>query len=232
MKGETERQNIVGKAIDTITDYWDHRSDTYEPQHEITNVDAWKQKLQELIGADREQKIVDLATGTGMIANLLGEMGYKAVTGMDISEGMMDVARRHARERNTGVKFVYGNALDLPLADSSIDVLINCRLLWTLVDAKGALQEWIRAVRPGGRIISIHEMQDEPPEADWIRFTYGEDADPYIELKRATRDEFVQFYQESGLTDVRLCHMDGCTSKENHFENWYALTGTKEEKSK
>ena len=45
---------------------------------------------------DSGNATTDVATGTGLIANLLAEQGYSHVTGVDLSEGMMSHARRYA----------------------------------------------------------------------------------------------------------------------------------------
>ena len=218
------------QAIDAVTGFWNHRSETYEKQHELTSVDSWRENLEQIVGKERHQKIIDLATGTGMIANMLGEMGYMDVTGMDISEGMMEIARKHAKERNTGVHFVYGNALELPLETSSVDVLMNCRLLWTLLNPQKALQEWIRVVKPGGLVIALHEMEDElqDKEASWRNYLYGKNADPYITLNKASKQEYVKLFEDSRLTDVKLMHMSGCDTLSSGHYNWYALIGKKE----
>lgn len=220
------------RAVDVIRDFWNRRSTTYEDQHELTSLDVWKEYMKELIGPDLSAKILDLATGTGMIANLLGEMGYTCVKGMDISENMMDIARQHAKEKNTGVTFVYGNALELPLEDSSVDVLVNCRLLWTLLEPATALEEWIRVVKPGGKIISLHEMEEDykvEEDVVWQHFLYGKNADPYMELSHATKSDYLELFKNSGLTKVKLVHMKGCQTLENGKNNWYALVGYKKE---
>lgn len=220
-------------AVSAIAGFWDRRSSTYEEAHELTSIEYWKKYLQQLVGDDKKTRIVDVATGTGMIANLLGEMGYTDVTGMDISEGMMKLARAHAKEKNTGVTFTYGNALDLPLQESSTDVLLNCRLLWTLVEPEKAVQEWIRVVKPGGAVISLHEMTEEQrsdgEDHVWRYFLYGKNADPYMMLNNATKSEYVALFENSGLERVQLLHMKGCHSHENTYDNWYALIGYKKE---
>lgn len=118
------------QAVDAVQAFWNRRSVTYEKEHEITSLEHWKNYLIWLVGENRSVKIIDLATGTGMIANLLGELGYTDVTGMDISEGMMDIARQRAKERRTGVSLRYGNALELDLGESTVDVLLSMIWKW------------------------------------------------------------------------------------------------------
>lgn len=216
-------------ALNAIRFFWDNRADTYEEQHRLIPQEKWGENLEKLLGPRKDQKIVDIATGTGMIANFLGKLGYQDVTGMDISEGMMEIARAHEREENTGVTFCFGNALQLPLEDNSTDTLISCRLLWTLVDADTALQEWIRVTKAGGRIIALHEIEQDQPKDDavWRHFLYGKNADPYLDMKDAGKDEYLKLFQKSGLKNVRLIHLEGCQSLEDQAERWYALVGEK-----
>ena len=215
------------KMIEAISDFWDHRSETYESAHELTSKASWKSELEKLLGPRKEIRILDLATGTGMIANMLARIGYTDVTGMDISEGMMQIAKEHAKQEGLHVKYIYGNALELPLQDHSIDVLISCRLLWTLVEPDKALEEWIRVVKNGGRIIALHEMEDIMLEkGTWQQFLYGKNADPYTKLTSATKSDYFNLFRNSGLSDVELIHMENCDTLSSGRFNWYALTGT------
>lgn len=216
------------QAIHAISGFWDRRADTYEGEHQIWPEQLWKSYLHQIIGSDKEQHIVDLATGTGMIANLLGEEGYLHVTGMDISEGMMAIARKHAEEKHTCVQFRYGNALELPLEDNSIDILINCRLLWTLTEPEAALQEWARVVKPGGKIISLHELEEHSDEKEeiWKKALYGKNADPFMPLRDSIKEDIFNLYQKSGMDNIQMLHMDGCHTADSKKNNWYAMIGT------
>ncbi|NOZ83057.1 MAG: class I SAM-dependent methyltransferase, partial [Euryarchaeota archaeon] len=96
----------------------------------------------------------DVGTGTGAIALLLAEAGHR-VTGVDLSRGMLAVARRKARKMGLEVSFRLADAEALPFESGCFDGVVSRHLLWTLPDPEKALREWSRVTRRGGRVAVI-----------------------------------------------------------------------------
>ncbi|GGS27030.1 class I SAM-dependent methyltransferase [Deinococcus knuensis] len=91
---------------------------------------------------------LDVMTGTGSVAlALLGRSG--SVVGLDLSAGMVEVARR----RVPGAQFVVGDAAHLPFPDGSFDVVVCASGLFFVPDMGAALREWRRVVRPSGQVV-------------------------------------------------------------------------------
>jgi demethylmenaquinone methyltransferase/2-methoxy-6-polyprenyl-1,4-benzoquinol methylase len=100
------------------------------------------------------QRVLDVATGTGMVAFELARRGCE-VTGLDQSERMLSGALAKLREQRAladRVKFVQGEAERLPFADGEFDALTFTYLLRYVDDPAATLAELARVVRPGGRI--------------------------------------------------------------------------------
>jgi ubiquinone/menaquinone biosynthesis C-methylase UbiE len=101
------------------------------------------------------QRILDIAAGAGepavSAAERVGPGGYVLAT--DISEGILELALRVARERGLKqieTRVMDGEKLDLP--DASFDAVL-CRLgLMYMPHPVTALREWRRALRAGGRV--------------------------------------------------------------------------------
>lgn len=149
---------------DTISKYWDWRSQTYI--NGICGFDdvekaVWKGELQAVLNGNGGLKALDVGTGPGFLALILAEMGHK-VTGVDISAGMIDRAKDNARMMNLLADFRHADAERLPFEDESFDILMNRHLLWTLPDPRGAVEEWTRVLRPGGRIVAIDGAWFDP----------------------------------------------------------------------
>lgn len=210
--------------------YWDKRAESYEPDHALSNSDAWLRQITNLLGENKEQSILDIAAGTGMLTIMIGKAGYKNVCGGDISEGMMHIAIRRAKEENLDIPFIYANALKLPYADNSLDTLISMRLLWTLAEPEAAIREWLRVLKPGGRIIAINELE-ECGIPDFIsgKGCYIGKEIPVAQFgfSNASKTEILETFKKAGVEDAELIHMDGCCGKESSRENWYAFAGTK-----
>jgi len=98
--------------------------------------------------------LLDLGCGTGDQTRALAERvvpGGRAV-GLDLSQTMIDEARRRSSAVGLPVEFQVGDAQALPFADSTFDACRTERMLIHVPDARAALAEMVRVTRPGGRV--------------------------------------------------------------------------------
>ncbi|MGH3066351.1 MAG: class I SAM-dependent methyltransferase [Gaiellaceae bacterium] len=95
--------------------------------------------------------VLDVATGTGLVAAELLRRGY-SVTGLDQSPEMLAGARRRFGDR---VELVESSAESLPFADGVFDHLTFTYLLRYVDDPAATLAELARVVRPGGTVASL-----------------------------------------------------------------------------
>jgi SAM-dependent methyltransferase len=82
---------------------------------------------------------------------MLSEMGHHVV-GVDLSEEMLNVARKKMKDRGLKYDLKIGDAEDLPFENGSFDAVVNRAVLWTLPDPKRALSEWKRVLKHGGSL--------------------------------------------------------------------------------
>ncbi len=114
----------------------------------------------EAAAVEAGQRVLDVACGTGTLAQLLAESAGPegSVTGVDLSEGMLKVARRKAEAAGLPaprLEFVQANAEDLPFADASFD-RVTASLAIHELNRQGrtnALAEVYRVLRPGGMVV-------------------------------------------------------------------------------
>ncbi len=95
--------------------------------------------------------VLDVATGTGLVAKRLLRRGF-TVTGLDQSPEMLVEARRRFGER---VALVEASADELPFPDASFDHVTVTYLLRYVDDPAATLRELARVVRPGGTLASL-----------------------------------------------------------------------------
>jgi ubiquinone/menaquinone biosynthesis C-methylase UbiE len=119
-------------------------------------------RLLELADIQPGQKVLDLATGTGMVAieaaQIVGDDGY--VIGIDIATGMVDRARQKVIElglNNIEFQVADAEALDFP-ANSFDLIFCSSAFIW-MSDLAGALKHWHRLLKPGG-ILGFHAFAD------------------------------------------------------------------------
>jgi ubiquinone/menaquinone biosynthesis C-methylase UbiE len=106
-------------------------------------------------------RVLDVACGTGIVARHVAALhdGRALVTGIDVSPGMLDVARDRAASEGRAIEWVEGPAEDLPFPDGAFD-LVTCQFgLMFFTDRRAALAEMHRVLAPGGRL-AIHVFQE------------------------------------------------------------------------
>jgi len=139
--------------------YWDRKSRTYDKE-----MASWDRRL---FGDSRQWAcgqatgdVLEVAVGTGL--NLPFYPAGVTVTGIDLSERMLD----HARERaGTGrVTLQRADAHALPFDDGTFDTVVCTFGLCAIPDHDRAVGEMTRVLRPGGRLILV----DHVPSTSWL----------------------------------------------------------------
>lgn len=106
------------------------------------------------------QQVLDLACGTGLVSLLakqaVGESG--TVVAIDVSDGMMDVARKKAERLNLDVEFINHDITDLEVLKGTdlgdeYDLITCATALVLLEDPAKAIKQWAGLLKPGGRLI-------------------------------------------------------------------------------
>jgi demethylmenaquinone methyltransferase/2-methoxy-6-polyprenyl-1,4-benzoquinol methylase len=134
----------------------------------------WRRALVDLIDPRPGMRILDVATGTGMVAFALAARGAEVV-GLDQSEAMLAAARvRLARTPALAgqMTFIVGEAEALPFADGEFDALSFTYLLRYVDDRAATLGELARVVSPGGRIGMVEFGVPGSPASRWLWRAY------------------------------------------------------------
>jgi arsenite methyltransferase len=150
------------------------------------------------------ETVLDLGSGAG--ADVLISATRVAPTGkaigLDMTDEMLELARRNAAEAGvTNVEFVKGYIEDIPLPDSTVDVVISNCVINLSGDKPQVLREVARVLRPGGRlavsdVIADPEMDDatRADMAQWTGCIAG----------ALTREEFEASLTAAGLTHIEI----------------------------
>lgn len=105
----------------------------------------WREATRRVLAAKKDERVLDLAAGTGVSTVEFGRSGAYCVAA-DFSLGMLRAGQHR------GVPMVAADALRLPFADESFDAVTISFGLRNLVDTEAGLREMARVVRPGGRL--------------------------------------------------------------------------------
>lgn len=184
----------------------------------------WRATLIDQVNPLPGQRVLDVATGTGLVAFALARRGCEVVA-LDQSQDMLGVARRHLSERPElarRVTFVQGEAEKLPFADGEFDALTFTYLLRYVDDRAATMRELARVVKPRARIgmVEFGVPESPPLRAAWrlhtraglpligravspAWFEVGRFLGPNIEELYAKEPDLVGLWTRSGIDDVQ-----------------------------
>lgn len=132
---------------------------------------AWKRALIASLPNLPSPACVDLACGTGDVAFLLAKR-YPGgtVTGVDLSEPMLAIARE--RNRFGNVRFERGDLCALPFPDASSDIVTGSYALRNAPDLREAVAEVRRVLRPGGAAAFLDFSKPENPSLQRLQYLF------------------------------------------------------------
>lgn len=168
-----------------ITAYWDGRAQTYSNGviGELGDERryAWEAVLSEALcdlladarAERRQSRVADLGCGPGFFTILLACKGI-AVDAIDGSAHMLDLARKNVQSLapTSSVTFCQHDLQRLPYPDETFDACVSRNVTWLMRDPVAAYAEWLRVLRPGGRLIVF--------DANWYRYLVS----PTVDFKR------------------------------------------------
>jgi ubiquinone/menaquinone biosynthesis C-methylase UbiE len=115
---------------------------------------SWAEDLVDAVGVRSGQHVVDVGTGTGVVARAAARRtgGSGTVTGFDLNTAMLTVARRVSAGTTPEIRYEPAAADALPLPDNAADVVLSQQVLQFVPDPGATLTELYRVCGPGGRV--------------------------------------------------------------------------------
>lgn len=144
-------------ALSAISDYWNLRAEGYSLRtRDELESDAGR-RLTTLFSEylplpEGGGRLLDVGCGPGIFSISAAKLGW-SVTGIDLSQRMLDEARSNAAAVGRPALFQIGNAEAPDFPPESFDAIVNRYLLWNLPHPEEALAAWWRLLKPGGVIL-------------------------------------------------------------------------------
>ena len=184
----------------------------------------WAPRMAEAARVGPGQRVLDVACGTGVLARaLVDHVGPRgAVTGLDINEGMLAVARRQA----PGIEWRQGAAESLPFADAAFDAVLSQFGLMFFADRPKAIREMLRVLRPGGRLaVAVWDSLDRTPGyAAFVRLLerlFGRETAEALRSPFALGDPHAlrELFRNGGVPDASIVTREG-SARFPSIESW------------
>ncbi|GAA2474732.1 MULTISPECIES: demethylmenaquinone methyltransferase [Intrasporangiaceae] len=134
----------VASMFDTVAEKYDVTNDVLS----LGQDRLWRRAVVKAVDAKPGERILDIAAGTGTSSEPWADQEIEVVPA-DFSLGMLRVGRR----RRPDMAFTAADAMSLPFADESFDVVTMSFGLRNVADAETALREFLRVTKPGGRLL-------------------------------------------------------------------------------
>lgn len=143
---------------------------TYDKLNHVLslNVDkSWRRKAVKRILSQHPKEALDIACGTGDFAIALAKAGIPKVTGVDISEGMLEVGRRKVKAEGLNIEMHIDDSESLSFDTDSLDAISVAFGVRNFEHLQIGLNEMNRVLRPGGLLCVLELSVPQNPILLW-----------------------------------------------------------------
>ncbi len=152
-----------------VEEMFDNISPKYDFLNHLlsANIDkVWRKKAVKKLAAHQHKKILDIATGTGDFAVALTKLGDVHITGIDISEGMIEVGRKKIERKKLTklIELKKADSENLPFNENQFDAATVGFGVRNFEHLEKGLAEILRVLKPGGKfmILEFSKPQKAP----------------------------------------------------------------------
>jgi ubiquinone/menaquinone biosynthesis C-methylase UbiE len=175
-----------------------------------THIEAFS--LMHLIGAPTGLSVLDMACGEGFYTRMLKQRGAAHVTGIDFSEGMIELARQQETQFKHGIQYVVGDARSY-VPTEKYDLVIAAYLLnysQTRDELQSMCDSIARCLKPGGRFVTVNSNPGlEFPSAPSYR-KYGFETSVAGPWREGAPVKWT-FHLDDGSFDIENYYLDETT---------------------
>ena len=187
----------LGKEPDEVSAMFDGVARRYDLLNDLLSLGrtkAWRKVATAIIAPKPGMRILDIAAGTGSSSRPLADAGAEVIS-LDFSKGMLDAGRK----RHPDLTFVQGDALALTFKENEFDVTTISFGLRNTSDTSKALQESLRVLKSGGRMVVVEFSQPTNRIFRTIYLRYLMRALPTVARKVSSNPDAYVYLAESIL---------------------------------
>lgn len=191
---ETEKSSRVEDVFSRVANRYDIMNDLMSGGlHHL-----WKNTMVDMVTPRDNQRILDVAGGTGDIAFRIANRTKADITVCDLTHSMVRVGAQRADKKGYfNINWTCGDAMNLPFPDNTFDVYTIAFGIRNVTHISVALDEAYRVLRPGGRFVCLEFSEVTTPVIDKIYALYSFNVIPKIGGLVAKDTESYQYLVES-----------------------------------
>ena len=178
----------VSKMFDGVANRYDFLNDLLS----LGRTKAWRKVVTSIIGPKPGLKILDIAAGTGSSTRPLVDAGAEVIA-IDFSSGMIEIGRK----RHKDIKFVQGDALNLPFEENTFDVTTISFGLRNTSNIDLVLKDSLRVTKSGGKVVIAEFSHPSNSIFRFIYLNYLMKAIPIISKKISKNPDAYVYLAES-----------------------------------
>ncbi|MBK7404017.1 MAG: bifunctional demethylmenaquinone methyltransferase/2-methoxy-6-polyprenyl-1,4-benzoquinol methylase UbiE [Phycisphaerales bacterium] len=144
--------------------------------HSLWQDQAWRRAAVRDAEVRAGDEVLDCACGTGDLTLAFARTPAKSVLGLDFTPEMLDFARlkadRAGEKSRAHVRYLQGDAQDLPFDDASFDVVSIAFGIRNVQRPEAAIREFFRVLRPEGRLVILEFATPRAAPVRWFNGFY------------------------------------------------------------
>lgn len=156
-EAEGSKKEQVAQMFDSISERYDFLN------HMLSmNIDkGWRKKVVKIATAEGPKQILDVATGTADLAIALTKAQPEKITGIDISNGMLEVGRKKIKEKGLTeiITLQQADSENLPFEDNTFDIVSVAFGVRNFENLEKGMSEIRRVLKPGGKALVLEFSQ-------------------------------------------------------------------------
>lgn len=155
-----------------------------------------------LLDPRENMRILDVGCGTGNYSIKLSQLGC-SVVGVDISENMLEIAKKKSAKLNLNIRFLHSNSEELPFDDESFDAVISITAIEFFTNPGASVKEMLRVIKEKGSLV-IGTINKDSPWGKLYSTTYFKDNTVFRYANFLNKD-YLNNIEKDKLIQLRTC---------------------------
>jgi len=217
--------NTLHKSNEKISEMFDGIAPKYDLLNHLlsANLDkVWRKNAIRQIDDSENIRILDIATGTGDLALEAAKLKSGEIVGVDISERMLDIARKKVLERNTTCQIIFkiASAENLPFDAESFDYVMVAFGVRNFENLDKGLLEILRVLKPNGKVVILEFSKPDDSFFKSIYYFYFKHVLPFIG-RLVSKSSFAYSYLPDSVNEFPYGNDFLLILQESGFKNTY-----------